>query len=152
LILASPSFLRVVPPMIRKYKAGRKPRRLSPPRPRGPRPAYPSDLTDDQWALIRPLLPPDAGAGRRRTTDLRAVVNALFYRLREGCTWRALPHDFPPWGTVQDYFYRWCRDGTWPRLHDALRDQARAAGERDPQPTAAAIDSHRSYAVVSLCS
>ncbi len=127
--------------MFRKYKPHRKPRRPACPRLSGPRPPYPSDLTDDQWALIQPLLPPDAEVGRPRTTALREVVNALFYLLREGCTWRALPHDFPPWGTVQDYFYRWCRDGTWRRVHDALRDQARAAGERDPQPTAAVIDS-----------
>jgi putative transposase len=127
--------------MIRRSKVGRKPRRPPFPRPAGPRQPSPSDLTDDQWELIRPLLPTNAGAGRPPTTDFRAVVDALVYLLREGCTWRALPHDFPPWGTVQDYFYRWCRDGTWQRIQDALRDQARAAGERHPQPTAAALDS-----------
>jgi putative transposase len=135
------SALWVPPLMIRRYKSGRKPRRPTPPRPAGPRQPYPSDLTDDQWELIRPLLSTNAGAGRPPTTDFREVVDAVFYLLREGCTWRALPHDFPPGGTVQDYFYRWCRDGTWQRIHDALRDQARAAGERNPQPTAAAIDS-----------
>jgi putative transposase len=73
---------------------------------------YPSDLTDAQWQLLEPLLPPAKPGGRPRTTDLRAVANALFYLNREGCTWRALPHDFPPWRTVYDYFAAWTADGT----------------------------------------
>src|SRR4051812_9367044 len=127
--------------MPRRYTAHRKPARPSAPRPTGPRAAYPSDLTDAQWARIAPFMPPETGAGRPRTTDLREVVDAILYLLREGCHWTALPHDFPPPGTVRDYFDRWCRDGTLQQLHDALRDQARSAAERDPQPTAAVIDS-----------
>jgi len=127
--------------MPRRYTANRKPARPSSPRPVRPRAGYPSDLTDAQWARIAPFMPPEAGAGRPRTTDLREVVNAILYLLHEGCHWLALPHDFPPPGTVRDYFDRGCRDGTLQRLHDALRDQARIAAERDPQPTAAVIDS-----------
>ena len=91
--------------MPRRYTTHRKPARPSMPRPAGPRAAYPSDLTDPQWALIEPFMPPATGAGRPRTTDLREVVNAILYLLHEGCHWLALPHDFPPPGTVRDYFY-----------------------------------------------
>ena len=106
-----------------------------------PRKAYPSDLTDTQWARLAPLLPPPRPGGRPRTVDLREVVNGVLYRGREGCTWRALPHDLPPWGTVHAYFRRWRRDGTWERVHDALRGQARAAAGRDPDPSAGVLDS-----------
>src|SRR5437868_8479085 len=105
---------------------------------------YPSDLTDEQWALIEPLLPRAPRRrrrGRPRETDLREVVNALFYHVREGCTWRALPHDFPPWKTVYNYFQWWDWDGTWQKLLDALRPLARIKAGRAPTPSAAAIDS-----------
>jgi|SRR5271170_2064184 len=102
---------------------------------------YPSDLTDQQWALLQPLIPPARPGGRPRKTDLRRVVNALFYVTRQGCTWRALPHDFPPWKTVYNYFQWWQWDGTWQRLLDALREQARLRAGRRPTPSAAAIDS-----------
>src|SRR5512147_2978345 len=95
--------------MPRRYTAHRKPARPSIPRPAGPRVAYPSDLTDPQWALIEPSMPPETGAGRPRTTDLREVVNAILDLLHEGCHWLALPHDFPPPGTVRAYFDRWSR-------------------------------------------
>jgi putative transposase len=106
-----------------------------------PRPAYPSDLTDAQWARLAPLLPPAQPGGHPRPVDLREVVNGILYRLREGCTWRALPHDLPPWGTVHAYFRTWRRDGTWQRVHDALRAQVRAAAGRDPTPSAGCLDS-----------
>ena len=105
---------------------------------------YPSDVTDEQWALLEPLLPqpsPRRGRGRPRTTDLRAVVNALFYHAREGCTWRALPHDFPPWKTVYNYFQWWTWDGTWQKVLDALRPLARVKAGHAPSPSACAIDS-----------
>jgi putative transposase len=105
------------------------------------RPAYPSDLTDAQWARLAPLLPPAKPGGHPRTVDLREVVNGILYRLREGCTWRALPHDLPPWGTVHAYFRHWRRDGTWRRVHDALRAQVRVAAGRDPTPSAGCLDS-----------
>ena len=102
---------------------------------------YPSDLTDGQWGLLEPLLPPAKPGGHPRTVDLRAVVNAIRYLLREGCRWRALPHDFPPWSTVYGYFRAWRRDGTWQAIHDALRAQARGAAGRAPTPSAAILDS-----------
>jgi putative transposase len=102
---------------------------------------YPSDLTDAQWARLAPLLPPAKGGGRPRTVDLREVMNGILYRLREGCTWRALPHDLPPWGTVHTYFRTWRRDGTWQRSHDALREQVRIVAGRDPTPRAGCLDS-----------
>jgi putative transposase len=105
---------------------------------------YPSDITDQQWALVEPLLPRgprSTQAGRPREVDLREVVNALFYHAREGCSWRALPHDFPSWKTVYNYFQFWNADGTWQKLLDVLRTLARAQAGRSPTPSAAAIDS-----------
>jgi putative transposase len=105
------------------------------------RKAYRSDLTDEQWQLLAPLLPPPVPAGAPRTTDLREVVNAVLYRLHNGCAWHALPHDFPPDGTVREYFHRWRRDGTWERLNDVLRRQVRHAEGRAAEPSAGIIDS-----------
>ena len=102
---------------------------------------YPSDVTDLQWALVAPLLPPARPGGRRRSTDLREVINALFYLNRNGGPWRSLPHDFPPWRTVYNYFQDWTRSGLWPKLLVHLRPQARRAADRDPTPRTAAIDS-----------
>jgi putative transposase len=102
---------------------------------------YPSDLTDAQWALLEPLIPPPRPGGRRRETDVRAVLNALFYRNRNGVGWRALPHDFPPWKTVYNYFRAWQADGTWEAIHDALARQVRVQAGRDPTPSAGSIDS-----------
>ena len=102
---------------------------------------YPSDLTDEQWALLEPLLPPAKPGGRPRSVDLREVANAMLYLLRTGCPWRSLPHDLPPWGTVWAYFRRWRDDGTLELLHDRLRAQAREAVGRDPNPSAAILDS-----------
>jgi putative transposase len=102
---------------------------------------YPSDLTDEQWALVAPLLPPPNPLGRPRKTNLREVVNALFYHAREGGTWRALPHDFPPWKTVYNFLQAWDCDGTWQCLLDAFRQQVRTRAGRTATPSAAAIDS-----------
>ncbi len=102
---------------------------------------YPGDLTDEQWALLAPLLPLAKPGGRPRSVDLREVANAMLYLLRTGCPWRSLPHDLPPWGTVWAYFRRWRDDGTLDRLHDALRDRVRAEAGRDPDPSAAILDS-----------
>ena len=108
----------------------------SPSSPRG----YDSDLTDEQWALIEPLLPPPATAGRREKRPRREIVNAILYVVRTGCAWRLLPREFPPWQTVFWYFKRWRADGSLDRLHDALRDQLRDADGRDPMASAAIVD------------
>ena len=104
---------------------------------------YPSDLTDAQWARVQAVLPPavHGRTGRPRKYPLREVWNAVFYLTREGCTWRALPHDFPPWELVWEHFRRWRDAGTLERVHAALRAQARVAAGRAPLPTAAVLDS-----------
>jgi putative transposase len=103
---------------------------------------YPTDLTDEQWARIAPSIPPAMPGGRRRTVNVREVVNAILYFVRTGCQWRNLPHDFPPWGTVHYYYRRWRLDGTWQKVHDALREQVRSEKEgREATPSAAIIDS-----------
>src|ERR1700746_1949074 len=93
---------------------------------------YPSDVTDAQWPLVEPLIPPAFPGGRPRKVDMRSVVNALFYRNREGCSWRALPHDFPPWKTVYNYFQWFHWDGTWDKLLKTLREKVRIAAGREP--------------------
>ena len=90
---------------------------------------YPSDLTSQQWAVLKPFLPPARTGGRPRKTEMRSVVNAIFYRNRNGCIWRALPHDFPPWRTVYNYFAAWKRDGTW-KVDDARRPRPQAEDGR----------------------
>ena len=102
---------------------------------------YPSDLTDAQWAVVAPLLPPPCPAGAPRRTDLRAVLDATFYLAANGCAWAALPRDYPPEGTVRHYFHAWRRNGTWQQIHDALRTLVRLVEGRDPEPSAGSIDS-----------
>jgi putative transposase len=102
---------------------------------------YPSDLTDAQWDLLQPLIPPPRPGGRPRKTTMREVVNAIFYLNREGCSWRALPHDFPPWKTVYNYFEAWKVLGIWDRFLDTLRRQVRSQAGRHPDPRVACIDS-----------
>ena len=102
---------------------------------------YPSDLTDEQWAILQPLIPPAKHGGRPRTVDMREVVNTLFYQARTGVQWDFLPHDLLPKSTVWDYFVAWQKDGTWQNLVDALRGQVRRAAGRDATPSAACIDS-----------
>jgi putative transposase len=102
---------------------------------------YPSDLTDAQWALLAPLLPAARPGGRPRKTGLRDVLDALFYLNRQGCTWRALPHDFPPWKTVYNYFRQWRDDGTWKAIQGALRRKLRLAEGRPASPSVGYLDS-----------
>jgi len=105
---------------------------------------YSTDLTDAEWALLAPLLPqrrPGDGRGAPRKHSRREILNALFYQLRTGCPWEDLPRDFPPKGTVYDYFRTWSRDGTLDRLHAALRQQTRLQAGRDAQPRAGSVDS-----------
>jgi transposase len=101
---------------------------------------YPSDLTDEQWALVEPLIPVYPG-GRPRETDMREVVNAILYLVRTGCQWRYLPKDLPPKSTVWGYFNEWRRNGTLERIHDGLREMIRLADDRQPTPSAGSIDS-----------
>jgi putative transposase len=102
---------------------------------------YPTDLTDEQWALIEPRVRATSGPGRPRTLDIREVVNAIFYLNRTGCQWEMLPRDFPNHNSVRYYFDKWTYDGTWQRINDRLREAARQQQGREPQPTAAIIDS-----------
>jgi putative transposase len=106
-----------------------------------PRKAYPTDLTEAQWAILAPLIPPAKPGGRPRQVDMREVLNAIFYHLRVGGTWRALPHDVPPHQTVYDYFNAWRKDGTWETLHTALRERVRQREGREPTPSAGIVDS-----------
>ena len=105
------------------------------------RKAYQTDLTDEQWALIEPYFPPVLPWGRPREHPYREIVNAIFYYVKTGCQWRMLPHDLPPWGTVESYFSIWKRNGLWQRVHDALVRQTRVEAGRDPDPSAGVIDS-----------
>ena len=105
------------------------------------RKTYPSDLTDEQWELLSPLLPAAKPGGRPRTVELREILNAILYVLRTGCAWRMLPHDLPPWQTVYKYFRGFSEDGTWERVHDAIRPNVREGEGRSAMPTAAIIDS-----------
>jgi putative transposase len=102
---------------------------------------YPSDLTDGQWKMLEPLIPPAKEGGHPRTTDMREVLNAIFYIDRTGCQWRALPHEFPPWPTVWTYFRTWRKDGTWQRMMTTLRERVRVKMGREATPSAAIIDS-----------
>src|ERR1700716_3785636 len=102
---------------------------------------YPSDLTDDEWGLVEPLIPPGKTGGGKRTVIMREVVNGLMYILSTGCQWRAIPKDLPPKSTVYDYFDLWTYDGTLQRIHHALYEQCREQAEREASPTAAIIDS-----------
>jgi putative transposase len=101
---------------------------------------YPSDLTDAQWALVAPHVPPAKSGGRPRKTDVRAVLDAIIYLLRTGCQWRQLPYDFPPWPTVHGYFRGWRTTGVWVLLHRALYRLARIAAGRKPEPTLVIMD------------
>ena len=105
------------------------------------RKSYPSDLSDREWQLLEPLLPPPKPGGRPIKYSRREVFNAIRYVLRTGCAWRMLPHDLPPWRTVFHYFRTWRWDGTWERVHASLRDRVRVAEGRDLSPSAAIIDS-----------
>ena len=102
---------------------------------------YPSDLTDEEWALIAPGIPPARRGGNKRTVDLREVVNGLMYILSTGCQWRAIPKDLPPRSTLHGYFDLWSWDGTLERIHHALYVACRERAGREASPSAAIIDS-----------
>lgn len=100
--------------------------------------AYPTDINDAEWERIKPLLP---NADRKRKHSLREIINALFYQVRGGASWRMLPHEFPPWETVYGFFNRWTKAGVLERVHDTLREENRVAEGREPTPSAAILDS-----------
>jgi putative transposase len=102
--------------------------------------AYTTDLTDEEWQLLAPLLPPEKAGGRPRKYSIREVLNGIQYVLRAGCAWRLMPHDLPHWQTAYQTFRAWRQDGTWLRIHDQPRDEVRTRMGRHRQPSAAIID------------
>jgi putative transposase len=106
-----------------------------------PRKPSPTDLSDREWTLIQHLVPTAKPGGRPEQYPKREILDAIFYSLRSGCAWRLLPHDFPPWQIVYQYFWRWRKDGTWQRMHDLLRGDVRVAAGKQRQPSAGSIDS-----------
>jgi len=102
---------------------------------------YPSDVTDAEWAIIEPLIPKVKPGGRPEVHPKQEIVNGVFYVLRSGCQWRMLPHDFPPWQTVLNYFEAWSKDGLWERINQELRERVRRKAGREPTPSAAIVDS-----------
>ena len=102
---------------------------------------YPSDLTDSEWQMLRPLLPPPAKRGRPRERDLRQMLDGIFYLLRSGCAWRMLPKEFGPWSTVHDYYRRWRLQGVWEKINHTLRQQVRQMAGKEVEPTGAILDS-----------
>jgi putative transposase len=105
------------------------------------RKTYRTDPSDAEWAYIEPHIPTPKAPGRPRVHPLREIFDAILYLLRSGCAWRLLPHDFPPWKTVHHYFRTWRIDGTWERMHTALREHLRIRMKREPQPSAGIVDS-----------
>ncbi len=103
--------------------------------------AYLTDLSDAEWTYLKDHLPTPNAPGRPRVHTLREILNAIFYAVRSGCSWLLLPHDFPPWRTVYHYFRAWRLDGTWGRMHAAVRQRVRVRAKRNPQPSAAIVDS-----------
>ena len=119
----------------------RRYRRSAPPPAPAHRRAYNSDLLDGEWVLLEPLVPAAKTGGRTPIHDRREIVNAIFYVLRTGCQWRMLPHDFPPWETVYDYFRRWRDGGVWEQINQTLREKVRQRAGREKTPSAVIIDS-----------
>lgn len=105
------------------------------------RKCYPSDLTDRQWETLQAAMPASKGGGAPRTYPLRELWNAIFYQAKNGCTWRALPHDFPPWPAVWQQYRRWRDNGTLVRVHEALGSSLRQKAGRKRHPSAAILDS-----------
>ena len=106
-----------------------------------PRQPYPTDLSDQEWALIQHLVPDAKPGGRPEAYPKREILNAIFSLLRSGCSWRMLPHDLPPWRIVYHDFCQWRQDGTWQLMHDLLRGDVRVAAGTHRQPSAGIIDS-----------
>lgn len=102
---------------------------------------YPTDLTDAQWKLIGFQVPKPKPGGRPAKYPRREILNAILYQTRNGCVWRALPHDFPPYRIVFHYFRAWQNDGTWDKIHDVLRGKVRQAAGKKPKPSVAILDS-----------
>src|SRR5919197_5074946 len=102
---------------------------------------YPTDLTDRQWTRIEALVPRPKPGGRPARSPRREIVNAILYQARNGCVWRALPHDLPPYRIVFHYFRAWQADGTWDKVHDALRTKVRRAAGKKPKPSGAILGS-----------
>ena len=105
------------------------------------RQSYPTDLTEQEWKILEPLLPLASTRGRPMEYPMREIINAIIYFLRAGCAWRMLPHDLPPWQTVYYHFRKWQKDETWEKLNTTLREQVRQKEKREPTPSAAIIDS-----------
>jgi putative transposase len=105
------------------------------------RKTYPTDLSDAEWECIEPHLPTARAAGKPRRHSWREILDAVLYIVHSGCAWRLLPHEFPPWKTIHHYFRIWRIDGTWERLHTALRHRLRVRLRRDLQPSAGIVDS-----------
>lgn len=105
------------------------------------RTAYPSDLSDDEWYVLEPLVPSAKLGGCPRSVDMRDILNGIFYILRGGCAWRMMPHDLPNWKTTYDYFRTWRLEGVWERLNGVLREQLRRAVGRRSEPSAGVLDS-----------
>jgi transposase len=102
---------------------------------------YSTDLSDSEWQIIQPLLPPPKVRGRKRETNEREVLNAIFYQIHNGCIWSDLPKDLPAWQTVYKYFRRWQRKGIWQQIHDQLRRDVRQSVGKQPQASAGSLDS-----------
>ena len=120
--------------------------------------AYPSDLSGEEWEIIKPHIPtPITNPGKKRVHSYREILNAIFYLLRSGCAWRLLPHDFPPWKIVYHYFRIWRLNGTWEQINAALRTDLRVAYSRKPEPSAGILiasqlkrQKHQVYAATML--
>ena len=106
-----------------------------------PRRSYSSDLSDEEWQILQPLVPEAKPGGRPRVHHARELLDAIFYVVRGGCAWRLLPHDFPPWQTAYHYFRVWRIDGTWERTHTTLRERTRRKAAGEATPSGAIVDS-----------
>jgi putative transposase len=105
------------------------------------RQSYPTDLSDQEWQILEPLVSEAKPGGRPRVHHTRELLDAIFYVVRGGCAWRLLPHDFPPWQTAYHYFRAWRLDGSWEKIHATLRERTRLRSGRPEAPTAAIVDS-----------
>jgi putative transposase len=103
--------------------------------------AYASDLSDQEWAILEPLIPKAKPGGRPRSVDMRQILNGIFYMLRSGCAWRLLPHDYPAWSTVYDYFRKWRNASVWEQIVTTLRERLRVQAWRKATPSGVIIDS-----------